>query len=358
MHLHGVHVSPNSPADNVFIMVRPDEVQHYVYAIPKDHPPGTYFYHSHFHGSVAIQVASGMAGALIIEGELDRIPEIEAAEQVVLMFQTQRFNAAGLCEDYETLLVGDQVYVNGQVRPVISMRPGQVQRWRMVNAAHQQIMALSLESHDFTILCLDGSPLPRATAAQAISMVPGNRADVLVKAGRPGLYPLTGGDPSGVIAYLRVEGDPDDMALYHGDLPVPPLLKPIADSEVTYGRRIEFGMAGSPPSVKYLINGQPFTCADPWKIALGAVEDWEIYNHTADAHPFHIHINPFQMLSGGNVPTGVWLDTVELPPFARIRFRTRFEDYTGTFVLHCHNLVHEDMGMMQALRVIADPTAT
>jgi FtsP/CotA-like multicopper oxidase with cupredoxin domain len=352
MHVHGVHVSPNSPADNMFVMVRPGETQQYVYDIPADHPPGTYFYHAHFHGSVAMQVASGMSGALIIEGEVDRIPEIKAAEDVVLMFQTQRFNDVGLCEDYQTLVMGDAVYVNGQVCPTITMRPGQVQRWRMVNAAHQANMVLSLAEHGFTVLCLDGNPLPRTTEMAGIPMVPGNRADVLVKAGPPGLYKLSAGAPMGVVAYLKVEGSPDDMTLYSGDLPQVRALKPVADSEVTYGRRVEFDMAGAPPSVKYFINRQPFTCAEPWQIPLGAVEEWDVYNHTADSHPFHIHINPFQMLAGGNVTPGVWLDTVELPPFQHIRFRTRFSDYTGTFVLHCHNLVHEDMGMMQAIHVM------
>jgi len=356
MHVHGVHVSPNSPADNMFVMVRPGETQQYVYDIPADHPPGTYFYHAHFHGSVALQVASGMSGALIIEGAVDEIPEIKAAAEVVMMFQTQRFNDAGLCENYDVLAVGDQVYVNGQVRPVVTLRPGQVQRWRMVNAAHQEILHLRLDGHDFTVLCLDGNPLPHTTAMRDIPMVPGNRADVLIKAGQPGLYALSGGDPAGILAYLKVEGAPDDMALYDGALPVPALLKPVADSEVTFGRRLEFDLAGAPPAIKWFINQKPFTCADPWQIPLGAVEEWEVYNHTADAHPFHIHINPFQMLSGGNVAPGTWLDTVELPPFGRIRFRTRFVSYTGTFVLHCHNLIHEDMGMMQAIQVVP-PTA-
>ena len=81
------------------------------------------------------------------------------------------------------------------------------------------------------------------------------------------------------------------------------------------------------------------------------MEEWEIFNETNDPHPFHIHVNPFQMVSGGNVDPGVWLDTVELPPNKRVRFRTRFLDYAGLFVFHCHTLQHEDMGMMQAIKV-------
>ncbi|MDO8605550.1 MAG: multicopper oxidase domain-containing protein [Phaeospirillum sp.] len=354
MHLHGVHVSPNSPADNILLMVRPGETQHYVYDIPKDHPPGTYFYHAHFHGSVALQVASGMSGALIVEGPMDAIPEIRAAESRVIVFQTQRFDALGVCDDYKTLMKPDsQVYVNGQVRPVVRMRPGEVQRWHLVNSSHFENVTLTLEGHGLTVLCYDGNPLPKTQVLDTLRLIPGNRADLLVKAGAPGLYRLDGGDPAGVVAYVEVAGDTRDMPLYAGALPPVAMLKPIAEMEVGFGRRLEFGMAEGPPSLRYTVNGKPFTCADAWSIPLGAVEEWEVYNHTADSHPFHIHVNPFQMLSGGNVQPGVWLDTVELPPFERIRFRTRFADFTGTFVFHCHNLQHEDLGMMQAIQVVA-----
>ena len=353
MHLHGVHVSPNSPADNILLLVRPGETQHYVYDIPKGHPPGTYFYHAHFHGSVALQVASGMAGVLIIEGPMDDIPAIKAAESTVMVFQTQRFDALGVCEDYTTLMKPNgQVYVNGQVRPVLRMRPGEVQRWHLVNSSHFENVTLTLAGHQLTALCYDGNPLPATQVIESLRLIPGNRADLLVQAGAPGLYALDGGSPAGIVAYVDVVGDSKPMELYAGPLPPVEMLTPIAASDVTFGRRLEFGMAEGPPSLRYTVNDKPFTCADAWTIPLGAVEEWEVYNHTADPHPFHIHINPFQMLSGGNVPPGVWLDTVELPPFERIRFRTRFADYTGTFVFHCHNLQHEDLGMMQALQVV------
>lgn len=118
------------------------------------------------------------------------------------------------------------------------------------------------------------------------------------------------------------------------------------------GRRLEFGMTGAPQHVTYTINGVPFSCETPGPIPLNAVEEWEIYNQTNDPHPFHIHVNPFQMVSGGNVDPGLWLDTVELPPNKRVRFRTRFLDYTGLFAFHCHTLPHEDMGMTQAVKVV------
>jgi FtsP/CotA-like multicopper oxidase with cupredoxin domain len=353
MHVHGVHVSPRAPADDIFLLLRHKESFNYVYDVHKGHPPGTYFYHTHFHGSVALQVASGMSGALIILGEMDTIPEIAAAKDQVIVIQTQRFNDEGICDNYETLLKGNQFYVNGQVNPVIRVRPGEVQRWRLVNASHAFATDLRLEETTFTALCYDGNPLPKSQLTDHVLLIPGNRADVLIKGGEPGVYRLDGGEGVGTLATVIVEGETEDMPLFEGALPEIAALRPISEDEVTYGRRLEFGMTDGPPNPNYLINNQPFSCTETWKIPLNAVEEWEVYNHTEDPHPFHIHINPFQVVSGGGVEPGIWLDTLELPPFERITFRTRFSTYTGKFVFHCHNLIHEDMGMMQAVEVVA-----
>lgn len=362
MHVHGLHVSPKSPADNILLTVNTGEDYQYEYNIPPNHPPGTYFYHAHVHGSTAIQVASGMAGCIIVRGDLDEIPEIKAAKERVLMIQTQRFDDDGRCESFSILNNEDKTFINGQEKPTIRIKKGEVQRWRIVNASHMMPFDLRIESFRYTtsmpmtLLCRDGNPLPQTKEIEHLQMVAGNRADVLVKGFDPGTYFLSGGDSSGIIATVIVEDDAvPDMSLYAGPLPQVPELTPIAESEVTYGRRLEFGFAyGEQP--KFTINDKPFSCDKPWEIPLNSVEEWEVYNHTAYPHPFHIHVNPFQVVSGGNIDPGTWMDTLEFPAFSRIKFRTRFLDFTGTFVFHCHNLMHEDMGMMQAVKVF-DPKA-
>ena len=366
MHVHGLHVSPQSPSDNILLLVGYKQTEHYRYEIPANHPPGTYFYHAHFHGSVALQVASGMAGALIIEGPVDEIPEIRAAKEQVLCFQTPRVNSAGVCEDYEVLNQPGDTLINGQLKPVIRLKPGEVQRWRLVNASHMDNMRFGIQGHEFTALCFDGNPLLYSKVMTKAVLIPGNRADILVKASTDAdktgkRYPILrdveqdNTAPENIIAWLEVTEDPtEDMPLFSGPLPRPAELEDITAEEVTFGRRLEFGMSGDPKGRKYTVNGQPFSCEDAWQIPLNAIEEWEVYNHTAESHPFHIHVNPFQMISGGDVEPGTWLDTVNLKPFERIKFRTRFLNYTGTFVFHCHNLTHEDLGMMQAVNVYKD----
>ena len=68
LHTHGWHVSPTGNSDNVLLDLGPTQTLDYEYYLPKDHPAGTFWYHSHRHGSTALQVSSGMAGALIVEG--------------------------------------------------------------------------------------------------------------------------------------------------------------------------------------------------------------------------------------------------------------------------------------------------
>lgn len=362
MHVHGVHVSPKSPADNIFTLVRFQESEQYIYNIPSDHPPGTYFYHAHFHGSVALQVASGMTGALIIEGPIDDIPEIKACQEQVLCFQTPRYDKAGLCENYDLLSLPGATLINGQYKPIIKMKYGEVQRWRLVNASHMANMQLNLEGHELTALCFDGNPLAKTRVQNKVVMVPGNRADILIKGKEAGVYGLYSDLISAQdteeeieskrIASVVIEPQQLDMPLYQGSLPRPASLDTIEPKDVTFGRRLEFGLSGAADGKKYTINGEPFSCLNAWRIPLGAVEEWEVYNHTAESHPFHIHVNPFQMIKGGDIAPGTWLDTVNLAPFSRISFRTRFSDFTGTFVFHCHNLTHEDLGMMQAVEVV------
>jgi FtsP/CotA-like multicopper oxidase with cupredoxin domain len=352
MHVHGLHVSPNAPSDDILLKIASGQSFNYVYDLPKTHPTGTFFYHAHFHGSVALQLAGGMAGPLIVEGALDDIPAIKACRQRILMLQTPRYDAQGRCDDYAILANNGPTMVNGQRTPVISIRPGEVQFWRMINASFSSFYTLQVAQHMLVGLGYDGNPMPFTQTADTVRLAPGNRADMLIKGGAPGLYALTGMNAQDLLAWVRVEGPPMDMELFQGALPTQAELLPIPESEVTFGRRLTFGMTGAPEHQTFTINNIPFSCDDPWEIPLGAVEEWEITNQTADIHPFHIHVNPFQMVSGGGQPPGRWLDTVEVPPYDRVTFRTRFTDFKGLFVFHCHVLTHEDLGMMQAVKVI------
>ncbi|MGF7174151.1 multicopper oxidase family protein [Azospirillum doebereinerae] len=368
MHLHGMHVSPRSPADNVLLTVEPGQVQNYSYAIPATHPCGLNFYHAHEHGSVALQVASGMAGALIVEGKVDGIEGIKGLKDVVMLLQSLPVDAQGQLEQYATLDTGTQVYINGQRNPTIRMKRGEVQRWRLVNATHDRFLTLTLAGRPFVALGFDGNPLEETEDHKAIFLAPGNRAEFLVQAPEPGSHALEGGTNFGVaygtIATVLVEGEVERPAEpYRGPLvdyakDFGGHLRPVEDGEIVKGRRVGFGQVGTLPYWTWTIDGEPFAMDEKGFTAkLGSAEEWVLTNQTNDPHPFHIHINPFQVLEADGLPVpvkpGRWLDTITIPPHGRVRLRTRYVDYDGVYVFHCHTLVHEDQGMMRLFTVEA-----
>ena len=80
--------------------------------------------------------------------------------------------------------------VNGVLHPTVRMYPGEVQRWRILNAAQGNFMSLHLRHHEFHVLAWDGLTLRKPEPEEAIMLSAGNRAEVLVRAGRPGRYHL------------------------------------------------------------------------------------------------------------------------------------------------------------------------
>jgi len=150
LHTHGLTVSPRGISDNVFREMEPGTTNFVLVKIPRNHPSGTFWYHPHKHGAVTFQFFGGMAGFLIIEGgprTLDTVPEVQAAEEVLMAFQLVRTDkkepgrvpfvylgatqfgtnpfvqqAAGLW----STLVPSNTYVttNGVINPTLHMRPG------------------------------------------------------------------------------------------------------------------------------------------------------------------------------------------------------------------------------------------
>lgn len=375
LHLHGLHVSPVGDGDNIFLDVHPGEHFDYRYHIPRNHPAGTFWYHAHWHGSVALQLASGMAGALLVGGGLDDAPELRNVTQQVMVFQQFVYRRSANGGPAE--INADDVYgqrspdavsvttVNGQVTPVIEMRPGEIQRWRLIHAGLDSTIDLNLESHQLHEIAVDGLALGSRKARQVVELQPGYRSDILVHASQqPGTYLLFSEVkdaehalrkktvPRTYVAKVVIRGTPVTMSL-----PSPQSLaqyKPFAsvgDAEVVAHRQIS--LTGAEPD--YHINGRPFDPAyvEP-QVPLGAVEEWSITS-LVGAHPFHVHVNPFEA-SAPDPETGVlervWRDTLFVPEGKTVTVRTRFQDFPGPTVMHCHILDHEDKGMMKAFEIV------
>lgn len=402
--------------------------------------PGTHWYHSHKHGSTALNLANGMAGALIIEGDYDDKLEPFFTKQQVLVLQQygaqlnllkNGINDSGQANKN---IAGDLVFVNGQYTPVIQMNPNEMQLWRIVDACHRQQIALSSPTGiQWVQTAQDGVQFdPRnynpaiTNAAISIpaaaspggqtggSLAAGNRVDFLVLApSAPGSYPITF---NGTKLLLTVVVKQDlNTPVIKDSMPfptrtqfpaMPEFLWDIDPAKVTVRRTLRFASVADPslatatnpfpaanrgtkgpsyPPPMHTIDGKQFNGDIDQSMVLGATEEWTIYNDSPGAaHPFHIHINPFQVTeifnpAGGNTTPvklpqpWVWWDDFAIPPAYQppipqggttapppvpgyFKMITRFVDFTGIYVIHCHILGHEDRGMMQLVQVVSNST--
>lgn len=408
VHFHGLHVSPRGHGDNVLHDIPPQSSYQYEVELPGGgpgqpaaHTPGTYWYHAHAHGSTAIQVGSAMAGALIVEDDPDKIPpELAAASENenVMLFQSIPYDTTGHVENMVSFFPpqnGDagcsqglpacswqgsmrRTTINGQIVPVIKMRPGEVRRWRMIDGTFNESLHLRLQGHDLHEIALDGLYLGRVDTwdydqGQYVDLEPGYRSDVLVQASStPGTYNLVdapvdkNGSLRGVpedgnlVAQVVVSGDPVDMKLptdaemaplaaYRGvDLTKAPNL-----GIQTVSFNISKPANGFPKKFYFQVNGAAFSPDHVRRVFLNDVDEWQISTTADIPHVFHIHVNPFQVMREG--PDGddelVWKDTL-LVQGDPVNIWTQYLDYTGKFVMHCHILDHEDLGMMEVVDVI------
>lgn len=352
LHTHGLHVSPSGNSDNVFLHVEPGESLQYEFVIPDNHPSGLYWYHPHHHGNSMQQVAGGLAGAIIIDGQIDLIPGIKGLRERLLVLQGPLFGEAGI-----------EYLVNGLQNPVISMRPGERQWWRILNANANGYYLLTLSGHTFDLIEVDGNPTVEPLNVDTILLGPGERAGLLVEAAEPGAYQLRslawgeGGQQQDefLVATMVSRGEPAATT------PLPTTIVPwldLATVPIARQRTISFQMNSTDPY--FAIDGQAF---DPDRVdqtvALGTTEEWLIRNESDEFHPFHIHVNDFQVMSVNGEPMPLNRnDTYSLPPRGEIVIRTQFLDFTGKFVYHCHILAHEDFGMLAVVEVVDAEAAT
>jgi len=209
LHTHGVWINPNGNGDNVLISINPGVSFQYEYNIPPDHPAGTFWYHTHRHGSTALQVSSGMAGALIIRGK--RLPTLTSngdldtllkptsrqpfKERVLVLQQIQyacrnangtiKTNADGSyrcdagdvggVEGYDALggwaTSGRYTSINGHVLPTFNgASTGKIERWRIIHGGINNTINLQFRK----LKAGAGNNLPALSAAQQDAFIAAN----------------------------------------------------------------------------------------------------------------------------------------------------------------------------------------
>jgi FtsP/CotA-like multicopper oxidase with cupredoxin domain len=394
VHFHGLNVPPICHQDDVLTTIIQPGAPAFQYSIqiPTTEPPGLYWYHPHVHGFTEFQVNGGAAGALIVEGMEKYRPEVTGLTERVFVLR-QQYLVPWIPGPYQ-LSINYQVAASpGAPTPIIQMDPGKQQFWRVANSTIQDFMPLQVwfngVPQKLEVIALDGYPLAAPRYETTILVPPAGRAEFIVPA-----------VPSGVSAQFVTlpystgpTGNPDleqvlaNIELTSGGSAKKAEAKPpvsaapaasgnlkfsgLKDATVTAQRKLyfseEFGGTNGPIQFYVTVDGQKqqvFQADEKPAIVtkVGAVEDWTIENHALETHAFHIHQIHFLMLEvdGKPVPNQDLRDTIEVPywsgsgPYHSVKVRMDFRDPTiaGTFVFHCHILLHEDMGMMHKIQVL------
>jgi len=374
LHVHGLRVSPEDNGDNVFVVVNPGDSFSYEYRLPEDHPPGGYWYHPHHHGMVADQLFGGLYGAIIVE-DTDAIP---VTRERVMVVSDISLDASGQILTPSTMeqmmgREGSLVLVNGQAAPVLEARPGERERWRVVNACSARYLSLRIDGQRVQLLGRDSGRLAESLEVEDVLLAPGNRADLVVTAVRGGsalrAEPFDRGGMMGAMmggGSASRSGGPVDLAIFEvGGSPLPepaPLPhqnapRDLRASEVSRSRvlTLQMSMAGGmmggsgSQGMSFTIDGNKFDASRvDQKVRVGAIEEWTIRNTGPMDHPFHLHVWPMQLIAdnGATVETPMWLDVVNVPARGEVAVRIAFDDFGGRTVYHCHILDHEDRGMM------------
>jgi bilirubin oxidase len=366
VHWHGIHLPANqdgSPFDPIPAGGRRD----YVFTLQRG-TAGTYWYHPHLHPRTGYQVAKGLVGALIVRAPDDPLPA--TISEKLLILADQRFRADGSIDlpgpgsmesriDEENGREGNVLFINGQERPTITIRPGELQRWRVINASAARVYRLSVGGLPFLHVGSDGGLFERPRGVHEVILANSERVELLVRgfasAGTslavqslpydryiPQTRPRDWERPIDLATLRVVPGSVPPVA-------VPAALRriPALDTlRATERRTISMSQG--------MINGRHMDMNRVDMTAtLGATEIWTVENLVGMDHPFHLHGFQFQVIerNGTPEPYRSWKDAVNVPKHESVRFIVRLDDFPGRWMFHCHILNHEDQGMMGILEV-------
>ncbi len=369
LHTHGLHVTPDdnpngTHGDNMLVSLAPGDSAVYEYDLSKQYAGTLNFYHPHIHGSVTDQMWAGMAGSLVIEDEVTSLAPYETHIMMLkdITLSGSQPAAHSSMMDYMHGVEGSTVMVNGQVNPRLSIRPGQVQRWRIVNTCTARFFRLSLASHTMYLVGTEGGLLDKPYPVTEILVSPGERVDILVKADK-----ATASYKFLSLPYSRMgmmsTAQVTLATITYGGSRLTQALPAVVDPAA---RRVTMNTSGLPKKTIRLsmgqgagyVNGISFVDHEHCYTAmsdLGGWEVWEVSNASNMDHPFHHHVNAAQVLSitGGDAKyaalyttTPAWKDVTIVPKFGTIRLLMPVMDYAGMTMFHCHIIEHEDIGMM------------
>lgn len=337
------------------------------------------WYHPHASGTTARQVANGLAGLFIINDSEEAALNLPSGNyELPLVIQDKKLSASGITynpseEEVMTGYMGETVMVNGVASPFTEVAT-RYYRLRILNGSNARIYNLAFSNGaEMVVIGNDGGLLPRPVSTKQVMLSPGERLDVLVNFAGLSVgaevylesrsFTSAGtaqGTQSFRILKFRVTQQVSDEFTVPSTLSViTPLSASAASRTRTFTLDVMQMSGGMNMGGMHQINGKVY---DPMRIdetvTAGAVEIWTFDNQTDEPHPMHLHGVQFQVLqrTGRNnqlLPSeGGWKDTVLLLPKEKVSILVPFGNAKGVYVMHCHNLEHEEDGMMIQFEIV------
>ncbi|MBE0613637.1 MAG: multicopper oxidase family protein [Burkholderiales bacterium] len=370
----------------------------YVYEFEVRNRAGSYWFHPHPHGDTGTQVYGGLAGLFLVSDDEERaarLPEGERDISIVLADRTfDRSNQlvyesamGGGMMGGMTGFFGERILANG--RPSLSFPSAAgAYRVRLLNGSNSRIYRIARSDRKpLVAIASDGGLLAAPVTKPFLVLGPAERAELWIdfydasSGSKIALVaePLDfGGAGMGMMGGMMGRGTrtqtaaPSSFAQFTvghgaGRQKLPERLATLAPAQIPPGtQRREFALTQG--HMRWGINNRTFQMeevAPDERIRFGDTEVWEFSNRNSMMpmpHPMHIHGVQFRVIERIGTPPdlqgmqagyldGGVKDTVLVQPGERVRVLLSFKDYRGLFLYHCHNLVHEDMGMMRNYRV-------
>ena len=376
LHWHGM--TPPEKMDGHPHLAVP-EGSKYEYDFTVENRASTYWYHSHSHYRVGKHAYLGVAGMLIVDDdEADALQLPSGEYEIPLVLQDRRVDPSGAIVPYadpDTMegMIGNEPFGNGVHRPQLEVEAA-LYRFRVLNGSNARIFRLARsDNKDLIIIGNDGGLLERPTKVDYVDISPGERVDLLVD-----LRNATVGDTVllGSRAFMISNSLAKEEQIQRQGHPME-LLQLVVKHKTRIKQNIPNKLlkAGGPnpndavkersfvftsdrdeqtrTMMSHRINNTAYSMGEiNERVPFKQTEIWTFDNKRNFSHPVHLHATHFRVLSrtGGRNKVMPWeaglKDTVLVHPQEKVRVAVRFDAYPGLFLLHCHNLEHEDSGMM------------
>jgi spore coat protein A len=358
---------------------------------PNNQPAASIWFHDHALGITRLNVYMGLAGLYIMRDAVENSLGLPSGpNEIPLVIQDRKFHADGSLiypAVWDEHFFGDTIIVNGKVWPYLIVKQGKY-RFRIVNGSTSRTYTLALSSGaTFHQIGTDGGMLPAPVPLSEVTLMPGERADVVMdfanyasgaqilltnSAPAPFPGPAGAGVIPNVMKFIVTNVVGHTAAL-------PATLRPLErlyETNAFNQREFVLKKTGDPcTGAKWLINDLGWDDITEFPV-LGTTEVWSFINRSGVAHPMHLHLVLMQILdrqpflftnnmivtTGPRVPAPAneagWKDTVRAGPNEITRVIARFDGFPGRYPYHCHIIEHEDHEMMRQFQVVLPPFIT